>query len=132
MPYVVVCPKCGSKLKSGQPVAAGRRLACPQCKEVFTLSAPAPEVDNPDASPAPAVAAAAPQARPKPPVGILEPPAKPPARSAASARPSAARDDVRDAEFVDDDDRPMAKRSRNEDDEDDRPRLASTGRRRGR
>ena len=45
MPYLVTCPSCGIKLKSVQPVPAGRSLNCPKCATAFALSEPAPEVD---------------------------------------------------------------------------------------
>jgi hypothetical protein len=142
MPYLIVCPNCGSKLKAAQPVPAGRNLTCPQCKAAFTLSEPAPEVDaaslpTPPAKPAtaeaPAVAAPRPAPAPAP-----TPPAKPRSVTGAldafsAAKGRSADGDVRDAEVVDDrprarrrdedeDDRPRSRR-REDDDEDDRPRA---------
>lgn len=126
MPYLIVCPNCGSKLKSGQPVPAGRNLTCPQCKAAFALSEPAPEVDAaslpaPPAKPATAEAPAVTAPRPAP-----APTAPPKPRSVtgaldafSSAKGRAADGDVRDAEVVDDD-RPRARRR--DEDEDDRPR----------
>jgi hypothetical protein len=116
MPYQVICPNCSSKLKSGQPVAAGRTLTCPQCKKAFTLTEPATEVDTQ-------------------PVGV-----KPPSTSTKSGRTTDAAvprkgskadiDDIESADIVDGadfdyDSKPKAKRRRDEDDEDDRPRSRS-------
>src|SRR5262249_43485203 len=81
MPYLIVCPNCGSKLKAAQPLPAGRNLTCPQCKAAFTLSEPAPEVDaaslpTPAAKPGTAEAPAAAASRPAP-APAAAPPAKP-------------------------------------------------------
>src|SRR5437667_9514976 len=54
MPYQVLCPKCSTKLKSKQPVPAGRTLTCPQCKHTFTLTEDAAEVDTQPISTRPA------------------------------------------------------------------------------
>src|SRR5205809_717567 len=64
MPYQVTCPDCSAKLKSAAPVPAGRPLTCPQCKRVFTLSEPAPEIDT-----QPVATTASPTPAPAPPAG---------------------------------------------------------------
>jgi hypothetical protein len=33
----LTCPACSATLKLGQPVAAGKRIRCPKCKEVITV-----------------------------------------------------------------------------------------------
>jgi hypothetical protein len=38
MPYSFGCPECGSKLKTANPVPAGRAIQCPKCKHTFTSS----------------------------------------------------------------------------------------------
>ena len=95
MPYLVTCPKCATKLKSGQPVPAGRAVSCPQCKTTFTLTEPAPAIDLPAAGP--------------------------PARSAPPPPPRARSAPARSSRADEDDDRPRSRR-RDEDEEDDRPR----------
>jgi len=141
MPYLVTCPKCSSKLKSGQPVPAGRSLVCPQCKTAFTLSEPAPEVDGGTAVtelPKPKMAEA-----PKAPVPSAPPlpPAKPSRSTPNDVFPrkglKAEEEEIAEAEIVDaadfdvktkpkrsrdDDDRPRSKRR---DDDDDRSRSRS-------
>lgn len=96
MPFLIQCPSCAARLKSPQPVPAGREVVCPKCKTTFTLTAPAPEIG--DAPPAP-----------------VPPPLKPRSVRAAEALPAAV--------FVDDDDRPPVKKRRDADDDDDRLRA---------
>ena len=139
MPYLVVCPNCTGKFKSAQPVPAGRSLHCPTCQRPFTLSAPAPELNEPP----PAARAPTP---PKEPPPTARAPAPAPAPVAKPAPPRSAIPtgklvpDLPAAIFVDDDeddrppvrgrrddkdeddDRPRARRGR-DDDEDDRPRA---------
>jgi hypothetical protein len=146
MPYVIQCPSCSTKLKSAQPVPAGKTVTCPQCKNPFTTAEAAQEVNGQPAAPAPATAEA-----PKPaPVAAQAPARVPPAPPPMPARPAksvtgaldaftadkrgrpADGGNIRDAEIVDDDDRddrPKARRRRDdEDDEDDRPRARRRGR----
>ena len=112
MPYLVTCPNCGTKLKSSQPVPAGRSLACPQCKATFTLSEPAPAVDLPaPVAPAAARPAPAPPPSPPPPVRVERP--------APARRDDGDDDRPRSRRRDEADDRP---RRRRDDDEDDRPR----------
>jgi hypothetical protein len=127
MPYQVTCPDCSSKLKSAQPVPAGRPLTCPQCKRVFTLSEPAPEIDTQPVAttpPAPSAPAAGGYVTPR-------------RGSKAEIDEIDTADIVDAADFVppskskakrrddDEDDRPRS-RARRDDDEDDRP-LRSRG-----
>src|SRR5262245_60387007 len=138
MPYVIQCPSCSTKLKSAQPVPAGKTVTCPQCKNPFTTSEAAQEVNAQPTSPAteaPKPATAAPARAPAPPPM----PARP-AKTVTGALDAFTADKraqpadggkVPDAEIVDDeDDRPKARRRRDDDEEeDDRPRAR--GRRRG-
>jgi hypothetical protein len=128
MPYQVTCPDCSSKLKSAQPVPAGRPLTCPQCKRVFTLSEPAPEIDTQPVTTNPPAPAPAPSA----PAGGGY--ATPRRGSKAEIEEIDTADIVDAADFVppskskvkrrdDDDDRPRS-RARRDDDEDDRPRRS--------
>jgi hypothetical protein len=133
MPYQVTCPDCSAKLKSAQPVPAGRPLTCPQCKRVFTLSEPAPEIDTQPVAttPAPVPAPATPPAGAPPAGGYVTPRRG----SKAEIDEIDTADIVDAADFVppskakakrrtnDDDDRPRS-RSRRDDDEDDRPRRS--------
>jgi len=100
MPYVVTCPACATRLKTPAVVPAGKAVTCPQCKHAFTTTEVSPELAD--------------SVVPRPPV-----PPPVPRRSK--------QDDLPAAEFVDDedeDDRPRAKRRRDdEDEEDDRPRA---------
>lgn len=134
MPYQVTCPDCSAKLKSAQPVPAGRPLTCPQCKRVFTLSEPAPEIDTQPVATTPAPAAPAPVA-PPPSVPAAGGYVTPRRGSRAEIDEIDTADIVDAADFVppskskakrrndDDDDRPRS-RSRRDDDEDDRPRRS--------
>lgn len=38
-PFVVACPQCGAKLKLKDSSAAGKKLRCPKCQEVFVVPA---------------------------------------------------------------------------------------------
>lgn len=105
MPYLVVCPSCGIRLKSAHPVPAGRSLNCSKCATAFTLSEPAPELDVPSSMNT--------ATTPSKPARV--PPPAPVVRSPRLADP----DDIPEAEIIDDDP-PKAKRRR--DPEDDRPR----------
>src|SRR5438105_350562 len=100
MPYIVTCPKCSTKLKSAQPVPAGRSVSCPSCKTQFTLSEPARAMETQPVS--------------------NKLPAKVPKKGSRAEI-----DDIEPAEFVDDDEpelvRKKPKRPRDED-ENDRPR----------
>ena len=102
MPFVVTCPKCSTRLKTPNPVPAGRAVTCPQCKHAFTTTEESPELADTASAPA-----------------LARPPVPPPPPKKARQEELAA------AEIVDDDedDRPRAKRRRDEDDEDDRPRA---------
>ncbi len=101
MPYVVTCPECSTRLKTPNPVPAGRAVTCPQCRHAFTTTEVSPELA--DTASAPAL--------PRPPV-----PPPPPKK--------ARQEELATAEIVDDDenDRPRSKKRR-DDDEDDRPRA---------
>jgi hypothetical protein len=125
MPYLVTCPNCGSKLKTSQPVPAGRSLTCPQCKAGFTLSEPAPAMDAPAAAPAPRPAPSPSRAAASPaPSARVERPAKS-GRDEDNERPRSRRDadDERPrSRRRDDEEDDRPRRRRDEDDEDDRPR----------
>jgi|GEM_PF-6907896 len=56
-PFEVQCPACQKSLRVKQPELVGKRVACPQCKEKFTIVRPAPIED----SPAPELPAAIPE-----------------------------------------------------------------------
>lgn len=112
MPYQVVCPSCSAKLKSSQPVPAGRSLTCPQCKKAFTLTEAAPEIDAQPVPTPPQVAAAS-------------------GREVATPRKGtrAELNDIESADIVDAADFDVSPRSkaksRRDDDDDDRPRSRS-------
>ncbi|HJZ94326.1 MAG TPA: hypothetical protein VKE40_25910 [Gemmataceae bacterium] len=146
MPYVIQCPSCSTKLKSAQPVPAGRTVTCPQCKNPFTTSEAAQEVNGQPTAPAPSAAEALKPATAAPapvPTRAPAPPPMParPGKSVMGALDAFTADKrsqpadsgkIRDAEIVDDedaDDRPKTRRRRDEDgDEDDRPRSRNRGR----
>lgn len=109
MPYVVACPNCPARLKSQQPVPAGRTVTCPQCKKPFTLAEAAPLVSDGSVT-LPAPAAPTPPAKPTPP-----PPAPKPAKK---AEPEVV--DGADFEF---EDKPKKSKVRWDDEEDDRPKA---------
>lgn len=46
-PFEVICPACQKSLRVKQPELVGKRVACPQCKEKFTIERPAPMEDAP-------------------------------------------------------------------------------------
>lgn len=105
MPHIVSCPQCATKLKSAQPIPAGRAVRCTKCQHIFTLT---------EATPAEPVPAAPP---PPPQPGPTPPPLRP--------RPAAPQH-IPAAVLLDDDldaDRPRTgpRRSRDDDDRDDRP-----------
>lgn len=103
MPYLVTCTHCASKLKSPQPVPAGRELVCPRCQTKFTLATAAPEIVDPPA-PTPATPTMAPRPQPKP---------------APAVAKKNDEDDIPEAVFDDD---PPPKKRRRDEDEDERPR----------
>jgi hypothetical protein len=130
MPFVVTCPVCHIQLKSARPIAAGRDLTCPQCKNGFTLTQPATEMDlagtpptmRPGPSPLPPPIPAI-----RPVMGRLEPDDAPrPRRDRVNDdRPSPRR-----PVEVEDDDRPLVHRERAADEfEDEAPRRPRDRRR---
>jgi hypothetical protein len=140
MPYIVVCPKCDTKLKSGQPVPAGRALTCPTCKTNFTLKVPAQEVDAPrPAAPRSAPAVPPPTGKAQRPVASRndddDRPRSRPRDDDEDERPRGKRrpadDEVEDQrpksrkrpDDDEDEDRPKARKRRDDDEEDERPKV---------
>jgi hypothetical protein len=112
MPYVVTCPKCKTKLKSNDPVPAGRSVTCLKCKTMFTLMKPAPELEAP--------------AKPAPSADRVDRPARP-RDDDDDDRPRRRKDDDEEEDRPrsrrrDDDDRPRGKRPPDDDEEGDLPR----------
>lgn len=48
------CPECGKKLKTSQPVPAGKKLKCPECETVFPVRGEAAAKSKPTPAAAPA------------------------------------------------------------------------------